>query len=270
MTPPPILIVSGGTGASGEHLVRAVLAQFRDSDVPVIILAGVREVRQIEAAVNQAAASGGLIVHTLVDVTLRGVLIDLARERNVDAIDLMGSLFLHLTHALGQEPVGQPGLYHSLREDYFKRIAAIEFTVDHDDGKRAEELHLAEIVLTGVSRVGKTPLSMYLSTRGWKVANVPLVPNIPPPPHLLAIDHRRVVGLTIDPGELASYRSARQHRLGMAGKSEYTDPTALYDELDNALRIFRRGQFAVLDITDRPIEESAEEIIALLTKRLRD
>ncbi|MCZ2095163.1 MAG: kinase/pyrophosphorylase [Anaerolineae bacterium] len=265
---PPIIVVSGGRGVSGEQLARTALAQFNNREVPVEIVGEVKTSEQVRAAVARAEQTGGTIVHTLVDADLRQKLIVLARERNVTAIDLIGGLMLHLTKLLGQEPAGRPGLYRQIRETYFKRIEAIEFTVDHDDGRKPHELALAEIVLIGVSRVGKTPLSIYLGTRGWKVANVPLVRGIDPPEQLFTIDPRRVVGLTIDPASLQAFRSERQQKLGLRRLSTYTDPRALYEEVEYAERICQRGGFPVVDITERSIEENADEVIAHVTRRL--
>ncbi|MCG6860069.1 MAG: kinase/pyrophosphorylase, partial [Chromatiaceae bacterium] len=133
------------------------------------------------------------------------------------------------------------------------------------DGRNPRELREADGVLTGVSRVGKTPLSIFLSVLGWKVANVPLVPSLPPPPELFQIDRRRVIGLVIDERELAHHRHFRQRSMaGTAGRS-YTDPSGLYDEMDMARRVFRKGRFAVVDVTNKPVEESADEIIARIT-----
>lgn len=269
MDTPPIYIISGGKGASGEQLVRTALAQFRNVHPPVIIVPDVRRVEQIEAAVARAVADQALIVHTLVNPQLRQALINRAHDANLVAIDLMGQLLLHLSQLLGQEPIGRPGLYRQMREEYFDRIEAIEFAVDHDDGRKPHELHLAEIVLAGVSRVGKTPLSMYLSTRGWKVANVPLIRELEPPPQLFQIDHRRLVGLTIDLSQLVAYRERRKARLGLEGATSYTDVEALKAEVRFARQVFQRGRFAVVDITDKPIEESAEEVVALVTERLK-
>lgn len=269
MDSPPIYIISGGKGASGEQLVRTALAQFRDAHPPVIIVPDVRRVQEIEAAVARAVADQALIVHTLVNPELRAALINLARAANLVAIDVMGQLLLHLSQLLGQQPLGRPGLYRQMREEYFDRIEAIEFTVDHDDGRKPHELRLAEIVLVGVSRVGKTPLSMYLSTRGWKVANVPLIQELEPPPQLFQIDRRRVVGLTIDPTQLVAYRERRKARLGLEGATSYTDVEALKAEMRFAKQVFQRGQFAVVDITDKPIEESADEVVALVSERLK-
>lgn len=266
---PPIYIVSGSTGASGEQLVHTVLAQFPESRVPVIMVAHVRQMEQIEDVVNRAAATGGTVVHTLVDARLRSALIHLAQERNVAAIDLMGDLLSRLTAVLGREPVGHPGLYRQLRQDYFERVATIEFAMAHDDGKNPLDWPLAEIVLVGVSRVGKTPLSMYLSVLGWKVANVPLIMELSLPPELFQLDCRRVIGLSIQPGQLLIHRRQRQRRLGAPGPSAYTDPATIYEEIEAARQIFQRGGFSVIDVTDKPIETSADEIIELITQRLK-
>jgi regulator of PEP synthase PpsR (kinase-PPPase family) len=265
--PPPIYVVSGGTGASGDQLVHTVLAQFPESQVPVIMRGHVRHLEQVEAVMAEAAASGGTIVHTMVDTRLRDALTRLAQERNVAAIDLMGDLLSRLTDVLGQEPVSHPGLYRQLHQAYFERVAAIDFAMAHDDGKNPEGWPQADIVLVGVSRVGKTPLSMYLSVLGWKVANVPLVMGLPPPPDLFQLDRRRVIGLNIEPGQLLVHRQQRQRRLGAPGPSAYTDPTAIHEEVEAARQLFRQGGFFVIDVTDKPIETSADEIIERVTRR---
>lgn len=268
MSTAPIFIVSGGMGVSGGQLVRTALAQFQDIEVPVIVVPHVRQEEELEPVVEQVAASGGILVHTLVDESLRHALIDLAQTRGVTAIDLIGPLLLQVTGIVGREPLGRPGLYRLLHEDYFNRIEAIEFTVEHDDGRKPYALHQAEIVLAGVSRVGKTPISMYLAVQGWKAANVPLIPGVTPPKELFEIDHRRVVGLTVEPGQLVHYRRRRQRGLGLSGQTAYADPEGLYEEVEYARRIFQQGRFAVVDITDRPIEECANEIVAQVNRRL--
>lgn len=268
MNAPPIYIVSGGVGNSGEQVVRTALAQFRGIDVSVVIVPRVNTVEQIREVVERAAANRGTIVHTFVDGQLRNALLNLVREYNVTAIDLMGHLITHLTNIFGVEPLNQPGLYHQLRRDYFDRVAAIEFAVKHDDGRNAADLDQADIVITGVSRVGKTPLSMFLSMQGWKVANVPLVRNLEPPSELFEIDSNRVVGLLIEPGQLVAHRRQRQKRLGTSRESSYTDATEIYEELDFARKIFRQGGFLTLDITDRPIEETADDVIAMVMRHL--
>lgn len=266
--PPPVFVVSGSTGASGELLVQTVLAQFRRT-TPVVLVPHVRTFADLEQVVEQAVAVGGAITHTLVDARLRNHLTELAQTQRVPAFDLMGPLLEHLSGVLGEQPAEKPGLYRQQREKYFERIAAIEFSVAHDDGQRIEELPLAEIVLVGVSRSGKTPLSMYLSVLGWKVANVPLVAEIPPPPALSEIDCRRVVGLTIEPGQLIAYRKWRQSHLGAGGATPYTNPSHIFEEVEEVRRFCRKQGFAIVDVTDKPIESSADEVITLVTRRLR-
>jgi hypothetical protein len=265
---PPIFLVSGGLGTSGEQIVRTVLAQFPAPEPPVVVVPRVRRVAELEGVVERAAATGGTIVYTLVNGELRDALGALAQARRVFAIALMGELLSHLAQVLGHEPAGKPGLYRLQREDYFKRMDAIAFAVGHDDAQRIEELSEAEIVLVGPSRVGKTPLSIYLSVLGWRVANVPLIPGVPPPAELLEVDRRRVVGLVIEAAQLISHRRWRRATLGIPQDSPYTNPAQIYEEIEWARGFCRQNGFAILDVTDRPIESSAEEVIALINRRV--
>lgn len=266
---PPIYLVSGGTGASGEQLVYTVLAQFPDNQVSVITIPHVQHEEQVKDVVTRAASSGATIVHTMVDARLRLSLTRSARQRGVACIDLMGDLLSRLTEVMGQQPIGRPGLYRQLHQAYFERVAAIEFAMTHDDAKNPAGWSQAEIMLVGVSRSGKTPLSMYLSVLGWKVANLPLVPGVSPPAQLFQLDRRRVIGLDIEPGQLVIHRQQRQRRLGAPGPSAYTDPRSIYEELEAARRVFQQGGFTVVDVTDKPIETSADEIITRITRQLQ-
>jgi regulator of PEP synthase PpsR (kinase-PPPase family) len=263
----PLVIVSGSSGASGEQLVRTALAQFSEADISVVVVPRVRSVEKIHQLVEDARTNDATILHTLVNADLRRTLIEQARLRNVVAIDLIGRVLTRMENLLHQEPLGVPGLYRQLRVDYFKRVDAIEFAIAHDDGKRPEDLHSAEIVLTGPSRVGKTPLSMYLSVLGWKVANTPLMKDVSPPRELFQINPHCVIGLTIDPDHLLAHRRRRQHRLGAVGKSLYMDPQGIEEDLAAARLVFRRGRFAVVDMTDKSIEDGAEEAISLIKRR---
>ncbi len=255
-----VFIVSGGTGFSGEQLLRTALAQFPTSEVRITVIAGIRRAEQLENAVAQAAAAGGLIVHTLVDAELRLTLDRLARNRGVLAVDLMGPLLAQLQVVLGREPVGKPGLYREKNRAAFERTEAIEYTLTHDDGCHPEDWRRADIVLVGVSRVGKTPISLYLASLGWKVANVPLVGG-EPPPELFQLHRRRVVGLTIEPDQLLAHRRWRERRLKVSLNGSYSNPLKLREELAAARRVFLQGGFAVVDITNKPVEVSAKEIL---------
>jgi [pyruvate, water dikinase]-phosphate phosphotransferase / [pyruvate, water dikinase] kinase len=265
--PPPIYVVSGGTGASGEQVVYTVLAQFPDSGVPVVTIARVHHRAQVEDAIAQAAASGGTIVHTMVDGPLRRLLIERAEGAGLVAIDLMGPLLERLSATLGESPLGNPGLYRRLNQAYFDRVSAIDYAMAHDDGQDPAGWAEAEIVLAGVSRVGKTPLSMYLAVLGWRTANVPLVPGIDPPAALFQLDPRRVIGLLMDPLQLVSHRRERRRRLGAPGLDAYADLGAVAEEMEAARRVFRRAGFTTFDVTDKPIEASAHDVMQLITRR---
>lgn len=264
---PPLYIVSGGTGACGDQIVQTILAQFPDHSLPVIIVPHVRHADQIAEIIQQASASGGAIVHTFVDGSMRTDLIEAARARNIPAFDLMGDLIVYLSTVLGRPPLGQPGLYRELNQPYFDRIEAIEFALYHDDGMNPQDLPQAEIVLTGVSRVGKSPLSMYLSVQGWKTANVPLVKDQPPLPELFQIERQRVFGLTIAPDTMRAHRETRRQKLGTAHTAEYINLSAIFDELEYAQTIFKKGGFTTIDVTHKPIESSADEIIQTINRR---
>lgn len=263
---PPIFVISGGAGAVGEQVARVALSQFQGASVRIIVTPQVRHLEQLEAVMDQVEAARGTVLHTMVNGTMRRALMRMARERRVVAIDLLGGVLARLTTVLGREPSGQPGLYSRRRDAHLDRLDAIDFTMEHDDGRLPDELKQAEIVLVGVSRVGKTPLSMYLAVLGWKVANVPFVKDLPLPEELFTVDRRRVIGLVVDAEQIAVRRRWRQRRMGVSLGNTYTDLSSLEEELSSARRIFRQHGFATVNLTDKPIEESADEIIALVNR----
>jgi len=263
---PPIFIISGGAGAFGKHAARIALSQFPGVDSEVIVVPQVRQIEQLAEIVAQVAARGGIILHTMVDPSMGEALVQLAQQHSVLTIDTIGDTLSQLGLMFGRTPLGQPGLHRGEQEAYEARIQAIEYTVEHDDGRNPQELHKADVVLTGVSRVGKTPLSIYLSVLGWQVANVPLVKDIAPPAELFQIDRRRVVGLMIDVDSLQQHRSWRQRAMQGTAGAAYTSTEALYEEIDYARHVFRKGGFAVVNVTNRPIEETADEVIALISR----
>lgn len=261
MEPPKIFILSGGVGASGEQLVNTVLAQFPGSVVHTRTIGNIRNPEQMSLLLREASAAGALVLHTFVDAQMRQQLEEEARRLGVQTIDLMGPLIGWLATALHQTPLQQPGKYRQLHREYYDRVAAIEYSLAHDDGKRPEGWPQAEIMLVGVSRSGKTPLSLYLAVLGWKVANYPLVPEIPVPQALFDLAPHQVIGLTVDPEQLLVYRRQRQARLGVGESSTYTDLEHIQEEINWAKKVFRQGGFDVINMTDKTIEQSADEII---------
>ena len=266
ITPPPIFIVSGGVGASGEQVVNTVLAQFPDITVPVVSVPNVRHPAQFENILDQARELSGTIVHTLVDAKLRERMIELAHERDVIAIDLMGPLLERLTTVLRQPPLEKPGLYRQLHKPYFERIEAIEYALAHDDGQNREGWPAADVILVGVSRTGKTPLSVYLSVLGWKVANLPIVPELPTPPELYQLEPSRVIGLTLDLDRLLVFRRRRSSQLGIPSQSAYTDPARIEEEIRISHNVFRKGGFYIMDVTNKTVEVSADEVIRRISQ----
>ena len=266
MNPPTMFVVSGGSGASADQLVQTALAQFPENHVVVRIFSNIRETEQVDEVLNQAKIEDAIIVHTLVDAKIFNYLSKSADQLGIFHLDEMQSLLQKLSLMLNRDPEGHPGLYRKLHKKYYDRITAIEFTMAHDDGKDPAGWKEAEIVLTGVSRVGKTPLSMYLSVLGWKVANIPLVYGIDPNPLLFDVDRRRLIGLTIHPGQLVIHRQHRQKRLGVL-VSKYADPSKVLEELEFFNEMLRMKSVILIDVTDKPIESTADEILRYVQRQ---
>ncbi len=256
-----IFAVSDGTGTTAERVVRAALTQF-PQEVEVRRFGEVRTAEQVQAVVQEAARARALIVHTLVSADLRQAMFEEGRRHHVHTLDLMGPLLERVSDLLGIPPLAQPGLYRM--EDFNRRIEAVDFALRHDDGRNAEELIHAEIVLVGVSRTGKTPLSVYLAYRGWLVGNVPIVLGVNAPSVLSRLPPERVVGLTVDPVRLAQLRQARVRRISTL-VSEYADLHSVRAEVVYALDLFHRHGWPVVDMTSKPVEEAAAEVVALVT-----
>ncbi len=262
-----VFAVSDATGVTAEQVLNAALKQFTGAEVEIERRPGVRTPEQVRQVVREAAKAAGFIVHTLVSDDLRTTMLRTGRLHNVETIDLMGPLLARLSQHLSISPAEKPGPLSQLDQEYFRRIETIEFAYRHDDGQRPHELAQAEIVLVGVSRTFKTPLSIYLAFKGWFVANVPIVLNIKPPASLFDLPPGRVCGLTITPAKLCQLRQARHNHLrGAAG--EYADLDYVRRELECAQAIFHsQSGWTVVDVTDKPIEEISSEILALTGER---
>lgn len=267
-SPLTIFVLSGSLGASGEQLVRKVLAQFPEDSALIKICPRIHHPEQIETIVAKAGQGCSIIVNTMVNEELTQVLMKLAQEQQVVVIDIVRSLLNHLSVLLDQKPLGKPGLYRQLHATYFKRIEAIDYTLAHDDGKDARGWSEAEIVLAGVSRVGKTPISLYLSMLGWKVANIPLVKNVRPRSEFFQLDRRRMVGLTIDPSQLQHHRKHRERRLKGVNLANYVNLVSLYEEIEEIAHMLKREGIKLIDVTNKPIETSADEVVELVNRQL--
>jgi regulator of PEP synthase PpsR (kinase-PPPase family) len=265
---PTIYVISDGTGRTAQQAVKAALTQFRGSNPEIKRYGNILEVEQVLWIVEHAKAEHAIVIHTLVTDKLREELVRLARLHHVEHIDLMGPLLHRLSDQLAANPSEEPGLYRVLGDSYFRKIETMQFAFKHDDGKRIENIGQAEIILLGVSRTFKTPLSIYLAFRGWYVANVPIILNHPVPDEVLQISHQKVFCLTTYPTRLSQLRRAREERL-KGNTGNYADPVYVRKEINYANTIFdAHPTWQKINVTSKSIEEIAAEIVALLPKKM--
>jgi len=258
-----IYVVSDGTGRTAEQALNAALTQFQGADVEIIRCAATRSVKKVRDIARRAARENAFVVHTLVTDELRAELVRAGRRFDVETIDLMGPLLGRLSSFLRVSPAEKPGLFNQLNRAYFRRVETVEFALDHDDGNRPDELSKAEIVLVGVSRTFKTPLSVYLAFKGWFVANVPIVPGAETPRQLERVPGKRVFFLDTNPRQLAALRRARDEYLkGEVGDYAETENVRL--ELMQARQVYHRHpRWNLVNVTSKPIEEIASEILSV-------
>ena len=262
-----IYIVSDGTGRTAEQALNAALIQFPEVKVNLFRKPKVRSEQKIAHVVHEAKQNNGFIVHTLVTDKLREVMLKGGRKQNVHTIDLMGGLLGQLSEEFSVTPTEKPGLFGQLNKAYFRRIETMEFAFHHDDGQRISELKKAEIVLLGVSRTFKTPISIYLAFKGWFVANVPIVMRQEMPPIVNKLLASNVFCLDTNARALTELRRARQNYLGGA-VGDYDDIEYVRMELMYARKIYsEQPGWAIINVTNKPIEEIASEILTLKGER---
>ena len=261
-----VFIISDGTGRTAEQVLSAALMQFENSKVQTNIFPHVSTKKQILEIIVKASRTKSLVLFTVVSQKLREIIIKQCRLYDVETIDLIGPLLAHFSHHFSHLPSEKPGLYYELNKSYFKRIEAVEYTLRHDDGQRTDELDKAEIVILGVSRTVKTPVSIYLAHKGWLVANIPIVLGVEPPEELFRIPPNRVFCLTTSPNHLAELRKVRETHLG-GNLGDYAKPSYVMKELEYANTIFRRqARWTKIEVTNKPIEEISMEILSGLRK----
>ncbi|MGB8330291.1 MAG: pyruvate, water dikinase regulatory protein [Polyangiales bacterium] len=263
-----IYVVSDSTGETAERVTRASLLQFPDHNVRLKLERRVRDRRGLTAILERVRAQEAMVVFTLVRPELREHFNEQATRLGVRHVDVIGSLIFQIGNFLEADPVNIPTGEMPLSEEYFRRVEAIEFAVKSDDGKEPRNLGKADLVLVGVSRTSKTPLSTYLAGRGLKVANVPLVLGVEPPEELRALPGYRVVGLTVDVDQLIDIRRQRLQQLGMPPDANYGLREHVKAELEYAHGIFRdHPDWMVVDVTNCAIEETATIILEMLRER---
>lgn len=261
---PVVYVISDAAGDTGEAVVKAAAAQFDSKGIEIRRAPFVTCQNDIDRVMKEVLNNCAIIVFTLVIPHLREYLIKQAIHFRIEYVDLLSPVIDRLEQRLGQSSRHQPGIIHQMDEDYFKRIEAVEFAVKYDDARDSSGILKADIVLVGVSRTSKTPLSMYLAHKKYKVANVPLVPEIKPPKELFIIPGQKIIGLKISPSKLNEIRKERLKSLGLSSSASYANKDRIQRELDYAAELMKQLGCFTIDVSNKAVEETAGTILERL------
>ena len=261
-----IYAISDSLGETAESVARATASQYDKEPIEIIRVPYIVSEQQIDEVLEDAKVGGHVICHTIVSISLRNYLHTKAKEYGVQAVDIMGPVLNAVGTIADTEPRMTAGMVHKLDQEYFKKVEAIEFAVKYDDGKNPSGFAKADIVILGVSRTSKTPLSMYLAYKKIKAANLPLVPEVPLPEELFKIPPKKIVGLIIDPYKLNNIRSERLRAIGLEDEANYASVERINQELEYAKAIMRRLHCQVLDVSNKSIEETSSFVIQLIDR----
>lgn len=259
---PIVYVVSDSIGETAEFVVKAVASQFNSGHVTIQRVPFVEDPETLKEIVEEAAQFKSVIAYTLVLPGLRQEIEKLAAEKNLPTVDVMGPMLNAFAKIMEVSPRMEPGLVRKLDEQYFRRVAAIEFAVKYDDGKDPRGLLMADVVMIGVSRTSKTPLSMYLAHKRLRPANLPLVPEVEPPEELFWLPPKKIMGLTIRPEILNEIRQERLKTLGLKAHANYASMDRIFEELEYAEKIMKRVGCRVFDVSNKAVEEVANKILA--------
>ena len=266
-----IFIVSDSIGETADLVAKAAASQFREDleTVSMKRFSHVEDESQLHEIAYLAKNQNALIIYTLVKKTMREKLKEQCNLHDLHCIDLMGPIFDGISSLLDEKPFEEPGLVRQLDDDYFKKIEAIEFAVKYDDGRDPRGVLKADIVLVGISRTSKTPLSQYLAHKRYKVANIPLVPEVDPPEELYMVDPAKCFGLMITPEKLNSIRRERLITLGLKHDANYAQVERIKDEINHFNKVVTKIGCTVIDVTNRAVEETANVILGEISNRYK-
>ncbi len=262
-----VYVLSDSIGETGEQVAKAAISQFNSGKYETRRFPYITDEQHITEILEEAKHEKCIIVFTIVVERLRNFLIQKASEYNIYAVDLMEPILNAMKSVVGFSPKREPGLIRKLDEKYFKKVEAIEFAVKYDDGKDTRGIKKSDIVLIGVSRTSKTPLSMYLAHKNYKVANIPLVPEVSPPDELFQVDSKKIIGLTANPVKLNEIRKERLKALGLSDNANYANMARILDEIEYAEEIMKKLNCTMIDVSAKAIEETAGIILDILKSR---
>ncbi len=261
-----IYVVSDSIGETAELVVRAVVSQFDSNLIDIQKYPYIEDTHSIDEVIASAKELKAMIVFTIVIPELKAYIVEQAAQAEIPIIDIMGPLLSTLQDVLQVPPTGKPGLVRRLDEEYFRKVDAIEFAVKYDDGRDPRGLLRADVVLIGVSRTSKTPLSMYLANKRLKVANVPIVPEVEPPEELFQLPKERCIGLVINPEQLNEIRTERLKALGLTAQANYANLDRISYELEYSRKIIERIGCPVIDVSKKAVEETANIILEIIKR----
>src|SRR6056297_4083547 len=259
-----IYVVSDSLGDTAEKVAIATAEQFKDVEYEIVKFPYVTQMDQIDNVIDSANGKNAIVIFTLVIEKLRDRLIDLCEENAILHNDIMAPVLKDLATLFDSDPILKPGIIHQLDKEYFDRVAAVEFAVKYDDGKDVRGIKKADIVILGISRTSKTPLSMYMAHKNIKVANVPLVPEVPVPDELFEIPAKRIVGLITEPEKLNAIRLERLKSMGLSNGAIYADMNRIMEELEYAEKLMKKIGCPFINVSNKAIEESANTIIQIM------
>ncbi|MFD2446097.1 pyruvate, water dikinase regulatory protein [Bacillus sp. CGMCC 1.16607] len=262
-----IYVVSDSVGETAELVTKAAISQFNGSDIVLKRFPYVEDQANIDEVISLVKYDKGMIAFTLVKPEIRKYMIKRSTEEGIYAFDLIGPLMDEIQQQSGKTPLFEPGLVRKLDEDYFKKVEAIEFAVKYDDGRDPRGILKADIVLVGVSRTSKTPLSQYLAHKRLKVANVPLVPEVDPPEELFSVPIEKCFGLKISPEKLNHIRRERLISLGLNDTASYAKIDRIKEEITYFQKIVDKIGCTVIDVTNKAVEETANDILYQIKRR---
>ncbi|MEC5422229.1 pyruvate, water dikinase regulatory protein [Virgibacillus sp. C22-A2] len=265
-TEPIVYVLSDSVGETAELVIKAGLSQFNNGDYKIQRIPYVEDKVTVDETIQLAKERNGIIGFTLVDPKLRNYVNEQAKKFDIEAIDIMGPMISAMERAFENTPRLEAGLVHKLDEDYFKRVEAIEFAVKYDDGRDSRGIARADIILIGVSRTSKTPLSQYLAHKRLKVANVPIVPEVDPPEELYGIDSKKCIGLSISPEKLNEIRRERLKALGLGDQATYANMQRIHEELAYFDKVVNTIGCEVIDVSNKAVEETANIILHMIQK----
>jgi regulator of PEP synthase PpsR (kinase-PPPase family) len=269
MTQKPINIhlISDSTGETLGSVARAVLSQFEGVESNDFVWPLVRTKSQLEKVMDSIAAEPGIVMHTILHDELIEPLKRHCYELKIPCIPVLSHIIGEFSNYLGMSISHKIGRQHLLDSEYFSRVEAISYTINHDDGQAGWDLFDADIVIIGVSRTSKSPTSVYLSCRGYKTANIPFVAIETIPPTIYDLKKPLIVGLTINPEKLVQIRQSRLTSIGQETVGDYTDIESIKNEIAESRKLFTKLNCPVIDATKRSVEETAAKIIQLLQEK---